>query len=375
MLKVGRPTTPIVLLDGEREQLRRASRRTRTNRDLAIRARIVLGLADGKTGQEVAAHVGVSRQTVSKWRHRFDEFRLAGLEDEPRPGAPRRITDARVEEVVVKTLETLPEGQTHWSTRQLADKLGVSQSSVSRIWRAFGLQPHRTKGFKLSPDPLLIDKVRDIVGLYMSPPANAVVLCVDEKSQIQALERSQPVIPMQIGQEEIRTHDYRRHGTTTLFAALNVATGKVVGKCSPGHTAKEFVRFMNHVNENVPAEVDIHVVIDNYGTHKSAEAKRWFVKHPRYHLHFTPTYSSWINQVERWFALLTQRAIKRGSHRSTRELERAIQSFLDAHNADPKPFVWVKSADEILASIARFATKTAQLREPGICQEFNDSGH
>jgi transposase len=354
---------PVVLRDREREDLERLAKRVRTNRDLGMRAKIVLSLSSGLTGKEVARKVGVTEHTVSKWRRRFNEGRVGGLLDEPRPGAPRKITDDRVEKVVVETLETKPEGMTHWSTRQMAKKQGMSRSAISRIWRAFGLRPDKQDTFKLSNDPQLVEKVRDIVGVYAAAQEGAYVLCIDEKSQIQALERSQPVIPMQIGQEELRTHDYLRHGTTTLFAALEVATGGVIGKCFPSHTSTEFVKFLDHVDANVPKEVEVHVVMDNYGTHKTDLVKRWFLKHPRYHIHFTPTYSSWINQVERWFALLTQRAIKRGSHRTTRELEKAIRDFIEAHNADPKPFVWVKTADEILASIRRFAERTVILAD------------
>lgn len=358
MARGGRPTVGIVLQEGEREELERLVRRARTNRDLAMRARIVLALAQGKKGDEICAELHVSRPSVVKWRHRFHSKRVDGLYDEPRPGAPRKISDEDVERLVVWTLETKPEAATHWSTRTLAEKLGVSQSTVSRVWRAFGLKPHRADTFRLSNDPLLVEKVRDIVGLYLNPPANAVVLCVDEKSQIQALERAQPIIPMQIGQTELRTHDYLRHGTTTLFAALSTATGKVIGKCYPRHRAEDFVKFLAEIDRNVPKDMEIHVVMDNYGTHKSQTARNWFLKHPRFHLHFTPTYSSWINQVERWFALLTERAIKRGSHRSTRELEAAIRGFIDQHNQVTQPIRWVKQADEILAAIGRFAERT-----------------
>jgi len=363
MPRTGRPTTSVVLREGEREELERLARRVRANRDLSVRAKVVLSLAGGRSGKEVGEQLRVSKPTVVKWRKRFNEGRVESLYDEPRPGAPRRIGDAKVEEVVVRTLETKPEGATHWSTRDLAEKLGLSQSAVSRIWRAFGLRPHRSDTFKLSNDPLLVEKVRDIVGLYMCAQDGAFVLCVDEKSQIQALERSQPVIPMQVGQEELRTHDYLRHGTTTLFGALEVATGRVIGKCFAQHRSIEFVKFLDHVEENVPKDLDVHIVMDNYGTHKAPLTKQWFLKHPRYHLHFTPTYSSWINQIERWFALLSQRAVKRGSHRSTRELEQTIRKFVETYNQNPKPFVWVKTADQILASIARFAERSAKLAD------------
>lgn len=375
MAKRGRPTISILLEEGERVELERLARRSRTNRDLAIRAKIVLSLADGLTGIAVAERLHVSPPTVVKWRKRFLEGRVGALYDEPRPGAPRKITDEVVEQVVVTTLESKPTGKTHWSTRELAKKQGMSQSAVSRIWRAFGLRPDRAGTFKLSNDPLFIEKVRDIIGVYQAAGKGAFVLCVDEKSQVQALERSQPIIPMQIGQEELRTHDYLRHGTTTLFAALNVATGGVIGKCFGQHRSVEFVKFLDHVDSQVPKDLDIHIVMDNYGTHKTELTKNWFLKHPRYHIHFTPTYSSWLNQIERWFAILTLRAIKRGSHRNTRELEADIRKFIDAHNDNPKPFQWVKTADEILASVARFAQRTGTLAEPeNINKESTDSG-
>lgn len=317
----------------------------------------------------------VSHATVVKWRRRFHEGRVESLHDEPRPGAPRKISDDLVEHVVVATLESKPAGKTHWSTRDLARKLGMSQSAVSRIWRAFGLKPDQSSGFKLSNDPLFVEKVRDIIGVYQAAGSGAFVLCVDEKSQVQALERSQPVIPMQIGQEELRTHDYMRHGTTTLFAALNVATGGVLGRCYGRHRSIEFVKFLDYLDSQVPRDLDIHIVMDNYGAHKTELVKKWFLKRPRYHIHFTPTYSSWLNQIERWFAILTLRAIKRGSHRSTRELESDIRRFIESYNEDPKPFQWVKPADEILASVARFAQRTRSLVESDhISIEVTDSG-
>jgi transposase len=284
------------------------------------------------------------------------------LLDEPRSGAPRKISDDDVEAIVVATLETTPRGQTHWSTRGMAKRAGVSRTTVSRIWRALGLQPHRSETFKLSKDPLLVEKVRDIVGLYMSPPDNALVLCIDEKSQIQALDRTQPILPMRPGQRERRTPDYERHGTTSLFAALDVATGKVIGRCHRRHRAVEFRKFLDVIEQNVPGDLDVHVILDNYATHKTPMIHRWLAKRPRFHMHFTPTGGSWLNGVERWFGLLTQRAIKRGAHRSTKEVERAIHAYLDAHNAEEaKPFVWTKSADEILASIGRFAARTRSI--------------
>ncbi len=348
-MRTGRPKAALVLTLDERNELVNYRRRRKTSHGLATRA----------GNRSVANRLGLSSATVGKWRSRFVESRLDGLLDEPRPGAPRKISDAKVEQVVTLALESKPEGVTHWSTRDMAKRLGLSAMSVSRIWRAFGLQPQRADSFKLSPDPLLIDKVRDVVGLYLNPPFKAVVFCVDEKSQIQALDRTQPVLPMQLGQLERRTHDYRRHGTTSLFAALEIATGKVIGEIHRRHRSIEFRKFLDTIDANVPEGIDVHLVMDNYGTHKSPMIRNWFAKRSRYHLHFTPTYGSWLNQVERWFALLTQRQIKRGTHRSVRELERAIKDFISHHNRDPKPFQWVKTADEILASIARFAQRTA----------------
>jgi transposase len=355
----GRPTVELLLTEDEREVLERYVRRGTTAQRLALRAQIVLLCARGLQNQKVAKRLRVSAHTVGKWRGRFAECRLEGLIDEPRPGAPRSISDDDVEAAVVRTLETTPKGATHWSTRDLAKAVGIGKSSVQRIWHAFGLKPHRTESFQLSKDPQLIEKVRDIVGLYMSPPDNAMVLCVDEKSQIQALNRTQPLLPLRPGQVERRTHDYERHGTTTLFAALDVLTGKVVGECYPRHRAVEFRKFLDEIDANVPAHLDVHLVLDNYATHKAPIIKSWLAKRPRYHLHFTPTKGSWINQVERWFGLLTQRAIKRGAHCSVASLKAAIEEFMAAHNDDPKPFVWTKSADDILASIARFATRTS----------------
>jgi len=349
----------LVLTIEERNELVNYRRRRKTSHGLATRATIVLACAEGLDNGIVAERLRLSKATVGKWRSRFVANRLDGLLDEPRPGAPRKISDAKVEQVVTLALESKPEGATHWSTRDMAKRLGVSAMSVSRIWRAFGLQPQRSDSFKLSPDPLLIDKVRDVVGLYLNPPHKAVVFCVDEKSQIQALDRTQPVLPMRPGQLERRTHDYRRHGTTSLFAALEIATGKVIGQIHRRHRSLEFRKFLDTIDANVPDALDVHLVMDNSSTHKSPMIRNWFAKRSRYHLHFTPTYGSWMNQVERWFALLTQRQIKRGTHRSVRELERAIKDFIHHHNRDPKPFQWVKTADQILASIARFAERTA----------------
>jgi len=359
MARTGRPKLEtLVLTEAERATLERYRARARSARHLAFRAAIVLRCADGGTDTDVAAALRASRATVQKWRRRFIVKRVDGLLDEPRPGKPREIGDDEIEALITKTLETTPKGRTHWSTRSMAKAVGVSHSTVSRVWRAFGLQPHRTESFRLSQDPLLVEKVRDIVGLYMSPPENAVVLCVDEKSQIQALERAQPVLPMDFGQPERRTHDYVRHGTTDLFAALDAKTGNVLGKCYAQHRAREFKLFLREIDAAVPEGQDVHVVLDNLSTHKTPEIKRWLVRHPRFHLHFTPTHASWMNLVERFFGLLTEHALRRGSHRSTRELRAAIDTYLDAHNEEPKPFKWTKSADDVLASIARFATRT-----------------
>ena len=360
---MGRPKAEIVLSDAEREQLVTWTRRRKTAQALALRSRIILECATGIDSKRVAQQISVTQQTVSKWRNRFAMDRLDGLLDAPRPGAPRTIDDARVDAVIAKTLETVPKNATHWSTRNMARETGLSQTAVSRIWRAFGLQPHRQETFKLSTDPLFVDKVRDIVGLYLAPPTKALVLCVDEKSQIQALDRTQPILPLAPGIPARRTHDYMRHGTTTLFAALDIASGEVIGELHRRHRSSEFLQFLRTIEASVPAALDIHLVMDNYGTHKTPKVRNWFARHPRFHVHFTPTSASWINQVERWFATLTEKQIRRGTHRSTRQLEQAIRSYLDTYNADPRPFVWSKSADDILASIERF------------CLRISTSGH
>jgi len=363
--KLGRPMVALNLSDEERTTLQRYIRRRTSSQQLALRSRIVLECARGSENQDVAVKLDVTPHTVGKWRRRFAEKRLDGLHDGHRPGPPRTIEDDKVEEVIVRTLESAPKGATHWSTRQMAKAVGISHDSVGRIWRAFGLKPHRSETFQLSADPLFVEKVRDVVGLYMRPPDNAVVLCVDEKSQIQALDRTQPVLPMQPGRTERRTPEYRRHGTTSLFAALDVATGNVIGKCFRRHRAIEFRRFLNLVNKEVPDEFDVHIIADNYSTHKTPEIKRWLARHPRFHFHFIPTHSSWLNQVERWFGLLTDKQIKRGAHRSVPTLESAIYDFLEAHNDDPQPFKWVKTADEILAKIKRFCQHTLQAQRSG----------
>ena len=357
-MRTGRPKPSLTLTTEERDRLESIAHRARSQPLLARRARVVLASAEGLDNQAVAKKLRCSKGMVGKWRARFLKLRLDGLYDEPRPGAPRKIGDDKVEQIVTQTLESTPRGQTHWSTRELAKTSGLSHMTISRIWRAFGLQPYRSETFKLSPDPLLVEKVRDIVGLYMNPPEHALVFCVDEKSQIQALDRTQPMLPMRPGQLERRTHDYKRNGTTSLFAALDVKTGRVIGELHRRHRSQEFRRFLDTIETNVPAELDVHIVLDNYGTHKTALIRKWFVKRPRFHLHFTPTYGSWINLVERWFAEITNKRIRRGIFRSVKELEAAIREYMDAHNQAPKPFAWTKTADEILASIARYAQRT-----------------
>jgi transposase len=362
-MRTGRPMPSLTLTHEERETLERWARRRTTAQALALRARMVLASAAGQTNTAIARETRVKKQTVGKWRARFVAKRLDGLLDDPRPGAPRKITDADVERVVTLTLESTPRDATHWSTRSMAAKVGLSQTAISRIWRAFSLQPHRTETFKLSKDPLFVEKVRDIVGLYLDPPDKALVLCVDEKSQIQALDRTQPLLPMRPGQVERRTHDYVRHGTTSLFAALEVTSGKIIGQCHRRHRAIEFRKFLDRIDAEVPSDLDVHLILDNYGTHKAPRIRRWLARHPRFHLHFTPTGASWINLVERWFATLTEKQIRRGAHRSTRALEAAITDYLAVNNEHPKPFVWTKTADDILASVARF------------CHRISNSGH
>jgi transposase len=352
----GRRLPELTLTQEENNRLAEWTRRRKSAQALALRARIVLACAHGALNAEVATRLHVTAQTVGKWRQRFIDLRLDGLLDAPRPGQPRKISDAQVEEVIALTLECKPADATHWSTRQMAKATCLNQTAVGRIWRAFGLQPHRQETFKLSTEPLFIDTVRDIVGLYLSPPTRAVVLCVDEKSQIQALDRTQPPLPLPFGVPERRSHDYVRHGTTTLFAALDLATGEVMGQLHRRHRATEFLKFLRTIEQNVPADLDIHLVMDNYGTHKTLAVRAWFARHPRFHLHFTPTSGSWLNLVERWFALLTERQIKRGSHRSTVELERAIRDYLAAYNRNPTPFVWHKTVDQIIESVGRFCT-------------------
>ena len=355
--RLGRPAALLNLSAEERAYLERQVRRHRVARSLSDRCRMILRCADGLSSKAVGAELGVHEHTVGKWRRRFLKDRIDGLYDEPRPGRPRTIEDDQVAAVIERTLTTTPKDATHWSIRSMAKETGLSHTTIRRIWTAFGLQPHRSETFKLSTDPLFVDKVRDIVGLYLSPPDRALVLCVDEKSQIQALDREQPVLPMMSGMPERRTHNYVRHGTTSLFAALDVASGFVIGKCYKRHRATEFLDFLKQIDSRVPDDLDVHIIMDNYATHKTPRIKAWLARRPHYHVHVTPTSASWINQVERWFAELTRKKIQRGVHTSVRQLEADIKSFINAHNEDPKPYRWVKSADEILASVKRFCQK------------------
>lgn len=370
----GRPTERVILDEAQREELVRLKRQVRKNRGVAFRSQLILLSSEGKSDTAVAALTRTTGWTVGFWRKRFLKGGIEALFDEPRSGAPRRIGDDHIEALVTKTLEMTPENATHWSTRLMARKLGLSQSTISRVWRAFGLQPHRKETFVLSKDPQLVQKVRDVVGLYLSPPLNAVVLSVDEKSQIQSLSRSQPILPMRPGQIERHTPDYFRHGTTTLFAALDIATGSVIGRCFPKHRSVEFRHFLDLIDRTVDPSLEVHLVLDNYATHKTDLIKRWLAKRPRFHLHFTPTHASWLNQIERWFGLLSARKIKRGSHSSVRQLIAAIEDFIRQNNINPKPFEWRKSSDEILAAISRFASQTLQIHSPKILQEIKDSG-
>jgi len=359
-MPTGRPKKPLTLTDDEREKLEQWARRPKTAQRLALRSRIVLRCAEGLSNQAVARELRITGATVGKWRERFRTARLEGLADEPRPGAPREITDAQVEDLITRTLESTPPQATHWSTRSMARATKLSRATISRIWRAFGLQPHRTETFKLSSDPFFVEKVRDIVGLYLNPPDHAVVLCVDEKSQVQALDRTRPVLPLRPGLAERQTHDYIRHGTTSLFAALEVATGQVIGKCQRRHRSQEFLKFLEEVDRQLPARPAVHLVMDNYGTHKTPKVKRWFARHPRYQLHFTPTSASWLNQVERFFAEITRRRIRRGTFTHVRELEQSIHDYLQHHNQNPKPFVWTATANAILSKVQRFCERTSE---------------
>jgi transposase len=353
----------IVLSAEEREQLESWTRRRTSAQALALRSRIVLAAADGLKNSEIAERLGVSRPMVTKWRSRFASERLDGLVDEPRPGRPRTVTDEHVEEVIVKTLESTPKDATHWSTRSMASEVGLTQSAVHRIWRAFGLQPHRQDTWKLSKDPQFVAKVRDVVGLYLDPPERAVVLCVDEKSQIQALDRTAPILPMLPGTPERATHDYKRHGTSSLYAALDITTGTVIGSLHARHRAIEFKKFLQTIDREVPADLDVHLILDNASTHKTPAIKKWLTTHPRFVVHFTPTSSSWLNLVERWFGELTNKKLRRGTHRSVRQLNTDIRSWIDTWNENPRPFVWTKTADQILESIATY------------CNRINESRH
>ncbi len=363
MARPGRPTAEVVLRQEERETLERWARRPTSAQALALRCRIVLAAAAGEANGEIATRLGCHPTTVGKWRRRFAERGLDGLHDGPRPGKPRSIGDDAVERVIVKTLEETPPGATHWSTRSMARATGMSQSAVSRIWRAFALKPHQLESFKLSTDPLFVEKVRDIVGLYLNPPEAAVVLCVDEKTQVQALERTAPILPLLPTTPARATHDYRRHGTTNLYAALDVASGCVISDLTPRHRAEEFRRFLALIDRSVPEELDVHVIVDNSSTHKTPAIHRWLLRHPRFTFHFMPTYSSWLNLVERWFAELTERWLRRGSHSSTKELVASIRTWITGWHEDPKPFVWHKTADQILDTLATY------------CQRISDSGH
>jgi transposase len=354
---------PVELSDDERVRLESWTRRRTSAQALAMRSWVVLLAAEGFNNTQISRRLGIHRNVAGKWRSRFLEQRLDGLVDEPRPGRPRTISDEKVEEVIVRTLETTPKDATHWSTRSMAREVGLTQSAVQRIWKAFGLQPHRQETWKLSKDPQFIDKVRDVVGLYLNPPERAVVLCVDEKSQIQALDRTAPILPMLPGTPERATHDYRRAGTSSLYAALDIATGTVIGRLHSRHRAIEFKRFLQTLDREVPANLDVHLVLDNSSTHKTPAIQRWLAAHPRFVVHFTPTSSSWLNLVERWFAELTTKKLRRGAHRSVRQLNGDIRTWIESWNENPRPFVWTKTADEILDSIARY------------CTRINDSRH
>ncbi len=361
MARTGRPKAELSVSDIERAELVRLTNRARVNRDLAFRAKLILACGEELSNTIVAQQHRTTNQTVGKWRRRFIESRLDGLYDEPRVGGPRSISDEDVEAIIVQTLETTPKGQTHWSTRKMAKKAGISHTMVGRIWRTFGLKPHVSHSFKMSPDPQFVAKVRDVVGLYMNPPSNAVVFSFDEKSQIQALERAQPILPMDIGQPERQTHNYIRNGTLDLFAALNVATGEVIARCKQQHRAKDFLVFLREIDERVEPGLQIHVVLDNLSAHKTPAVHRWLLRHPRVEFHFTPTYASWLNLVERFFGLLTEQALKRGSHTSIPQLRAAILEYVEAHNENGKPFKWTKTADEILEKMRRFGLRTQQV--------------
>src|SRR5262252_908391 len=353
-MRTGRPKKPLEIADEDRDKLRTIALRPKSAQAMAMRARIVLCCGQGMSNSEVARKLRITGATVGKWRERFRKDGMDGLLDEPRVGAPRKITDQQIADVITKTLESMPANSTHWSTRLMAREAGLTQNAIVRIWRAFGLQPHRVENFKFSKDPQFVEKVRDIVGLYLNPPDRAIVLCVDEKSQVQALNRTQPILPLAPGVPARQSHDYERHGVTSLFAAMDVASGVTISNCYRRHRHQEFLRFLNEVDANLPRGLDIHLVMENYGTHKVSKVRTWLTRHPRYHVHFTPTSASWLNLVERLFALLSEKQIKRGAHCSVRTLETTIRQFLTMTNEAPMPFVWTKTADEILAKVARF---------------------
>jgi putative transposase len=359
----GRKPAPIILSQDTRRELQAMSRSRSLPHALVRRAQIILMAADEVPNTVIADKVNLSRAMVGLWRSRFLTQGLMGLYDEPRPGGPRSISDEEVSTLIRKTLESKPKDRTHWSTRSIASEIGVSKSTVQRVWRAFGISPHRQKHFKLSTDPFFVEKVRDIVGLYLNPPDNAMVLCVDEKSQIQALDRTQPMLPMGLGYVEGVTHDYVRHGTTTLFAALDIASGQVLARCTSRHRHQEFLAFLNTIDDSVPTHLDVHLVVDNYATHKHQKVRRWLAKRPRFHVHYTPTYASWLNQVEIWFNLITQQAIRRGTFHSVKELVQKIHAFVSQCNLNSKPFVWTATADSILEKIAR------------LCKVIDGTGH
>jgi transposase len=362
-MRTGRPKTRLQVSETEREKLETMARRPKSAQAMALRARIVLRCARGESNTEVAHRLEITQATVGKWRRRFLEKGMNGLLDEPRVGAPRKISDAQVEKVVTKTLEKMPPQGTHWSTRLMAQESGLSQNSIVRIWHAFGLQPHRVETFKISSDPQFVEKVRDVVGLYLNPPERAAVLCVDEKSQVQALNRTQPILPLGPGVPARQSHDYERHGVTSLFAALDVASGVTISDCYRQHRHQEFLRFLRQIDASIPGELDVHLVMDNYGTHKVEKVRHWLARHPRFHAHYTPTSSSWLNLVERLFAEVTQRCIQRGTHCSVAELEKALLVYLDQRNKNPKPFSWTADADLILGKVAR------------LCKRISRSGH
>jgi transposase len=356
-MRTGRPKKPLEINDEDRDKLQTIARRPKSAQAMAMRARIVLSCGQGMSNSEVARKLHITGATVGKWRERFRKDGMDGLLDEPRVGAPRKITDRQIEEVVTKTLESMPAHGTHWSTRLMAAETGLSQNAIVRIWHAFGLQPHRVENFKFSKDPQFVEKVRDIVGLYLNPPDRAVVVCLDEKSQVQALNRTEPILPLAPGVPARQSHDYARHGVTSLFAAMDVASGVTISTCYRRHRHQEFLRFLNEVEENLPAGLDVHLVMDNYGTHKVSKVRKWLTRHPRYHVHFTPTSGSWLNLVERLFAEVTERCVRRGSHTSVRSLEKAMLAYLQQRNKNPKPFVWTADADMILGKIARLCKR------------------